>query len=168
MEPGRVVTGSVKAADLPSACRSRNRESRNLFWEIWGRICAVNGCRENRQFVCASQVTTGSARQPRPWSANASTSAPTRIEPSCAHQVQSAKDGASPAETRWGVVFCSPAGYGCSRLTATGCAQYAPKSVGLVVAAVVSGLLVGGLTVAGCQPCIAELREARSARPRSL
>jgi hypothetical protein len=40
---------------------------------------------------------------------------------------------------------------------ATGCAQYAPKSVGLVVAAVISGLLVGGPIVAGCQPCIAEL-----------
>src|SRR5208283_5728113 len=56
---------------------------------------------------------------------------------------KSSKDGASPAETRWGTVFCSPAGYGCSRLTATGCAQYAPKSVGLVGAAVISGLLVG-------------------------
>jgi hypothetical protein len=42
---------------------------------------------------------------------------------------QSSKDGASPAETRWGAVFCSPAGYGCSRLTAAGCAEYAPKSV---------------------------------------
>ena len=43
---------------------------------------------------------------------------------------QSSKDGASPAETRSRTAFFAPAGYGCSRLTATGCAQYAPKSVG--------------------------------------
>ena len=42
---------------------------------------------------------------------------------------QNSKDGASPAETRWGTVFCSPAGYGCSRLATAGCAQYVPKSV---------------------------------------
>jgi hypothetical protein len=69
----------------------------------------------------------------------------------------SSKDGASPAETRWGTVFCSPAGYGCSRLTATSCAQYAPKSVGVIVAAVLSGPVVGGLIVAERQLCVAEL-----------
>jgi hypothetical protein len=34
-----------------------------------------------------------------------------------------------------GTVLCSPAGYGCSRPTATSCAQYAPNSVGVIVAA---------------------------------
>src|SRR5689334_8417053 len=40
-----------------------------------------------------------------------------------------------------GYRLCSPAGYGCSRLTATSCAQYAPKPVGLVVVAIISGPL---------------------------
>lgn len=38
---------------------------------------------------------------------------------------------AADAVSRWGAVFRSPAGYGCSRLTAAGRAQYAPKSLGL-------------------------------------
>jgi hypothetical protein len=38
----------------------------------------------------------------------------------------------------WGTIRCSPAGYGCSRLTAVGYAQYAPKSVGVIVATVLS------------------------------
>jgi len=36
--------------------------------------------------------------------------------------------------------MCSPADYGCSRLTAAGCAQYAPTSLGVIVAAVLRGL----------------------------
>ncbi len=41
---------------------------------------------------------------------------------------------ALPEQTRRGTVCCSSAGYGCARLTAAGCAQYALKPVGVIVA----------------------------------